>query len=119
MQKIYLFICCCAINSLDMSGWMYILHCADGTYYTGSTNDIDLRLHQHQTGEGAKYTRSRLPVVLIYSEEYDRIDDAFFREKQVQGWTRKKKEALIEGAFEKLNDLAKCVNRTHYKNPLE
>ena len=78
-----------------MKGWMYILLCADGTYYTGSTNDIDSRLYQHQNGEGAKYTKNRIPVTMVYSEEYDRIDDAYFREKQVQGWSRKKKEALI------------------------
>jgi len=99
-----------------MKGWMYILLCADGTYYTGSTNDIDSRLYQHQNWEGAKYTKNRIPVTMVYSEEYDRIDDAYFREKQVQGWSRKKKEALINGIFEDLNELAKCKNKTHYSN---
>lgn len=99
-----------------MKGWMYILHCSDGTYYTGSTNDLDSRIYQHQNGEGAAYTKVRLPVRLLYSEEYERIDDAFHREKQVQGWSRKKKEALINGSFDQLNDLAKCTNKTHYLN---
>ena len=89
-----------------MKGWMYILECSDGSYYTGSTNDLDLRLAQHQTGEGANYTKKRLPVKLIYYEEYSRIDEAFYREKQVQGWGRKKKEALINGSPELLPTLA-------------
>jgi len=78
-------------------GYMYILECADGSFYTGSTKDLDLRIKQHQAGEGANYTRKRLPVKLIYYEEFSRIDNAFYREKQVQGWSRKKKQALIDG----------------------
>ena len=77
-------------------GFMYILKCADDSYYTGSTVDLECRLAQHQSGEGANHTRKRLPVVLVYYEEYQSIVDAFYREKQVQGWSRKKKEALIE-----------------------
>ena len=66
---------------------------------------------------GANYTRKRLPVTLVYFEEYDRIDLAFYREKQVQvqGWGGKKKEALIFGETEKLNELAECKNETHYR----
>lgn len=90
-------------------GYMYILQCSDGTYYTGSTKDLERRLEQHQAGEGADHTKSRLPVELVYYEEYDRIDEAFYREKQVQGWSRRKKEALISGQFEKLPSLAKKV----------
>ena len=86
---------------------MYILKCADGSYYTGSTNNLELRLQQHQRGEGAKHTRKRLPVELVYYEEYERIDHAFFREKQVQGWRREKKEALINGKIDKLPELSR------------
>ncbi|MDI9592788.1 MAG: GIY-YIG nuclease family protein [Bacteroidota bacterium] len=93
------------------SGYIYILLCADGTYYTGSTNNLELRLEQHQSGEGANYTRKRLPVELVYYEEYDSVADAFYREKQVQGWSRKKKEALIEGKNKELAKLAKKVFR--------
>ena len=93
---------------------MYILECADGSYYTGSTNDIDLRLKQHQAGEGANHTKKRLPVKLVYFEHFQRVDEAFYREKQVQGWSRKKKEALIEGMPEKLHELAKCLNETSH-----
>ena len=77
-------------------GFMYILKCADDSYYTGSTVNLELRLVQHQNGEAANHTRKRLPVVLVYYEEYQNIAEAFYREKQVQGWSRKKKEALIE-----------------------
>lgn len=97
-------------------GFMYILLCADESYYTGSTKDIDLRLAQHQAGEGANYTKKRLPVKLVYFEEFQRIDEAFYREKQVQGWSRKKKEALINGDSIRLKKLSECKNESHYKN---
>lgn len=89
-----------------VKGWMYILLCADGSYYTGSTNNLERRILQHQSGEGSNHTKKRLPIKLIYFEEYDRIDLAFYREKQVQGWNRKKKEALISGHPELLPQLA-------------
>ena len=91
-----------------MKGYMYILLCSDGSYYTGSTNDLERRLAQHQNGEGANHTKKRLPVSLLYYEEYQRIDEAFYREKQVQGWSRKKKEALMEGNLDLLPELAKA-----------
>ncbi len=90
-----------------MKGYMYILECSDTTYYVGSTKNLKLRLSQHQTGEGAIYTKTRLPVKLVYFEEFNRIDTAFYREKQVQGWSRKKREALIYGDYEKLPELAR------------
>ncbi|MEQ8928204.1 MAG: GIY-YIG nuclease family protein [Fulvivirga sp.] len=85
---------------------MYILLCSDGSYYTGSTKDLEIRLEQHQSGKGAKHTKKRLPVKLVYYERYPRIDWAFEREKQVQGWSRKKKEALINDEHHKLPELA-------------
>ena len=93
--------------------WMYILKCADGSYYVGSTRNLDLRLSQHQTGKGSRYTSGRLPVELVYAEEYDRIIDAYAREKQVQNWSRAKREALINGKQELLPALAK---KRFYKN---
>lgn len=87
-------------------GYMYILECADGSYYTGSTKNLEKRLWEHQNMLGANYTKRRLPVKLVYYEEYQRIDEAFYREKQVQGWSRKKKEALINGKPELLPKLA-------------
>ncbi len=91
------------------SGFVYILECSDGTYYTGSTRDLERRVQQHQAGEGAKYTKKRLPVKLIYFEELDRIDAAVYREKQIQSWSRKKKQALIEGRLDDLPELSKKV----------
>ncbi len=91
------------------SGFVYILECSDGTYYTGSTRDLERRIQQHQAGEGAKYTKKRLPVKLIYFEELDRIDAAFYREKQIQSWSRKKKQALIAGRLDELPELSKKV----------
>jgi putative endonuclease len=89
-----------------MKGYVYILECADGSYYTGSTQDLEKRLLEHQKGIGSNHTKKRLPVKLIYFEEYQRIDQAFYREKQIQGWNRKKKEALINGRVELLSTLA-------------
>ena len=85
---------------------MYILECSDGSYYTGSTNNLEIRLAQHQSGNGANHTKKRLPVKLVYFEEFQRVDEAFYREKQVQGWSRKKKEALINGMPDLLPKLA-------------
>ena len=65
--------------------YMYMLQCADGSFYVGSTLNLERRLAQHNEGEGAEYTKSRLPVQLLYFEEFDRVDDAYRREKQVQG----------------------------------
>jgi putative endonuclease len=87
--------------------WMYILKCSDGSYYVGSTKNLELRMAQHQSGKGSRYTSGRLPVELIYGEEYDRVADAHAREKQVQNWGRAKREALINGDTELLPPLAK------------
>jgi len=99
-----------------MKAYTYILECSDGHFYTGSTTDLDRRIAQHQAGEGANYTKKRLPVKLVYYEVHQRIDNAFYREKQIQGWNRKKKLALINNKFEELNILAKYKNKSHYKN---
>jgi putative endonuclease len=96
--------------------YMYILECADGSYYTGSTKDLERRLWEHQNGLGANHTAKRLPVKLVYCEECDRIDDAFYREKQVQGWSRKKKEALMASDYNQIHLLAVCRNETHCAN---
>ncbi|TYP87315.1 MULTISPECIES: GIY-YIG nuclease family protein [Nitrosomonas] len=93
--------------------YMYILKCADGSYYTGSTWNLEKRLAEHQSGLGAKHTIKRLPVELVYCEECERIEDASRHEKQVQGWSRKKKEDLIMGDTNALHRLAECRNDTH------
>ena len=90
-----------------MSSYMYILKCSDGSFYTGSTRELEKRVMEHNMGLGANYTRKHRPVELVYYEEFQRVDDAFAREKQVQGWSRAKKIALIQGQFGKLTDLSK------------
>lgn len=89
-----------------MHGYMYILKCRDNSYYVGSTNDLTRRVEQHKNGEGAEYTKKRLPVELVYFEECFSIEEAYLREKQVQGWSRKKREALISGQYQKLPELS-------------
>ncbi len=93
-----------------MTCYMYILRCSNGRYYTGSTKDLTRRLRQHQTGEGSNYTRKHGPVELVYFEEFERIDFAFNREKQIQPWSQAKKEALIARNIDKLKELAICRN---------
>ena len=93
-----------------MKGYVYILLCSDGSYYTGSTNNLELRLQQHFSGEGSNYTQKHRPIKLLYFEEFSEMAEAFYREKQIQGWSRKKKEALIKEKFEKLPDLSKNKN---------
>jgi putative endonuclease len=75
-----------------MKGYMYIVRCADLSYYTGSTKDLEKRIKEHNSGNGANHTKKRLPVELVYFEEFDRIDVAFEREKQVQKWSRAKRK---------------------------
>ena len=86
---------------------MYILRCGDESLYVGSTRNLDIRMQQHAIGKGAKYTSMRLPVELVFVEEYESIGEAYAREKQVQGWSRAKREALIAGNFDALPGLSK------------
>jgi putative endonuclease len=90
-----------------MTCYVYILECTDGSFYTGSTKNLEQRLWHHRQGEGANYTKKRLPLKLVFCEAFDRIEDAFQREKQIQGWNRQKKKALIERNFTKLIELSK------------
>jgi type I restriction enzyme R subunit len=92
---------------VEAYGYMYILQCVDGSFYTGSTKELALRIEQHKNGEGANFTANHLPVKMVYYETFDRIDEAFKREKQIQGWSRAKKIALIQGDKEKLIQLSK------------
>ncbi len=71
--------------------YVYFLECGDGTYYTGSTPDVEKRLEEHDAGLGANYTAKRLPVKLVYTEGFLMIKDAFEREKQVQNGVRPRK----------------------------
>lgn len=75
--------------------FVYILECADGTYYTGWTVDIEKRIEAHNSGMGAKYTRGRGPVKLVYHEAFDTKEEALSREVQIKRLSRRKKEALV------------------------
>ena len=88
--------------------YIYILQCSDGSYYTGVTNDVEKRFYEHQEGliEWC-YTHNKRPVKLMYVEDFTDIVEAISREKQIKGWTRKKKEALIVKDFERLVGLSK------------
>ena len=91
-----------------MEATVYILRCADGSYYTGLTKqDVEARLWEHNQGLYDGYTKKRLPVELVFTETYDRIIDAIARERRIKGWRRAKKEALIALQYERLPELAR------------
>lgn len=97
---------------MDKNNFIYILKCSDDSYYTGVTNDLPIRITQHNQGIDRKcYTYSRRPVELVYSESYPEAIYAIQREKQIKGWSRKKKQALISGDFESLPKISKSRNR--------
>lgn len=88
--------------------YVYILQCYDGSYYIGVTSNLEKRLGEHHAGFYTDcYTYSRRPLILKYTEIYQRVYDAIEREKQIKGWSRKKKEALINEHFDKLKELSK------------
>jgi putative endonuclease len=97
-----------------MRAFVYILRCSDNSYYVGSTRgeDVDRRLSEHRQGLCGGYTAARLPVVLVWSGEFDRILDAIAFERQLKGWSRAKKEALIAGEWERLPGLASRPKRS-------
>lgn len=90
--------------------WVYILKCSDGSYYTGFTDNLSKRIDEHNHSRYPGYTANRLPVKLVYLHEFSERNDAASAEKQIKGWSRKKKEALIAGNYKLLPKLAKCRN---------
>jgi len=91
-----------------VGAWLYILRCADGSYYTGTTrSDLEIRISQHETGHFDGYTATRRPVTLVFSDYFDQIVDAIAAERQIKGWSRAKKEALIAGRFDLLPGLSR------------
>ena len=87
--------------------FVYILECSDGSYYTGVTNDLEVRLSKHHKGDNlSAYTYSRRPLILKYYQRFDFIQHAIEFEKQVKGWTRKKKEALFEENWDEIKILS-------------
>ena len=87
--------------------YIYILRCENDELYVGSTNDINDRVVRHKSGRGAVYTKHHKPEELIYTEEYETYQEAFKRERQIKGWSRAKKEALVAGDIEKLKQFSK------------
>ena len=93
---------------MTSGAWLYILRCADGSYYAGTTRaTLEIRLAEHNSGHYDGFTAKRLPATLAYSQWFERITYAIATERQVKGWSRAKKEALIRGDFESLKVLAK------------
>lgn len=91
-----------------MSFWVYILKCADGSYYTGHTDNLEKRLGEHRSGSCDGYTSTRLPVVLAFTQDFPTREEALVSERRIKGWSRKKKEAMMRGDWEEVSRLAKC-----------
>ncbi|WEK05311.1 MAG: GIY-YIG nuclease family protein [Candidatus Devosia phytovorans] len=95
-----------------MDVFVYMLRCADGSYYVGLTKqDPEARLWEHNNKIYPGYTSTRTPVEMVFMEHYERIIDAIERERQIKKWSRRKKEALIRGDYEALPDLASRPKR--------
>jgi putative endonuclease len=94
-----------------MGAYLYILLCADGSYYVGTTIiGLERRLAEHEAGTYDGYTAHRRPVKLVFSQHFERLKDAAAAERQIKGWRREKKEALIRGDYASLPSLASRVS---------
>lgn len=89
----------------------YMLECADGTFYVGSTRCLEDRLRQHRLGDGAAYTKRRLPVTLVWAQEFERVDETYAMEQRIQGWSRAKRKALIDHRYGDLPALSRSSKR--------
>ncbi len=96
--------------------YVYILKCADNSYYTGITNNLDKRYKEHVFGKYHDcYTFKRRPLEIQFHESFNDVLQAIYFEKKIKKWTRAKKEALINGDYNRLQILSECRNATHYK----
>ena len=86
--------------------WIYILRCADDSFYVGSARDLEYRLEQHVIGCADSYTITRRPLALAWAQECEHIGDAYMLERKIKGWRREKKIALIEGRYRDLPQLS-------------
>ncbi len=99
-----------------MSFWVYVLRCSDGSYYTGHTDSLERRIGQHSTGAIAGcYTFNRRPLMVVFSQEFSTREEALASERQIKGWGRKKKEAMIRGDWEEVSRLARS---SHDRSPV-
>jgi putative endonuclease len=94
-----------------MSFWVYILRCADNSYYTGHTDNLEQRIGEHQNGLCGGYTAGRLPVELVFSQACSTREEALSAEQQIKGWSRRKKEAMMCGDWTEVSRLAKGPER--------
>jgi putative endonuclease len=90
-----------------MRFWVYILRCSDDSYYTGHTDDLDKRIAEHADGRCGGYTASRLPVELVFSQQFPTREEALVSERQIKGWGRRKKEAMMRGDWEEVSRLSR------------
>ena len=98
--------------------WVYILRCADNSYYTGHTDNLEKRIGQYQAGECGGYTATRRPVVLAWSQECVTREEALSAEMQIKGWSRKKKEAMMRGDWAEVSRLASSKSTLTSTKPL-
>lgn len=91
--------------------WVYILNCADGSYYTGHTDNLEKRIGEHQSGAFGGYTATRKPVTLAWSQPFVTREEALVAEMQIKGWSRKKKEAMMRGDWNRVSALAKKISQ--------
>lgn len=94
-----------------MTPSVYILKVRDGRYYVGSTSNLEQRVAEHNQGMGSTWTATRRPVEVVYSQNFATMREAVEAERQLKGWGRAKKEALIRGDWDKLPELAKSYTR--------
>jgi putative endonuclease len=87
---------------MEETFFVYILKCGDDSYYVGSTNNIEKRIERHSASEAAEWIKNRLPIKIVYQEKHETLLSARQREKQIKGWSRKKKENLINGVWKKI-----------------
>ena len=98
---------------MNSGAYLYILRCADGSYYVGTARKtLEDRLSEHNAGLYGGYTATRRPVVMVYAQHFETIADAVAAERQVKGWSRAKKEAMIRGEWDRLPELAKRRKRS-------
>ena len=101
-----------------MSFWVYILRCSDSSYYTGHTDNLEKRLAEHDSGAIVScYTYKRLPVELVFSQEFATREEALTSELQIKGWSRKKKEAMIRGDWAEVSRLARSHSAPTQTDP--
>jgi putative endonuclease len=97
-----------------MAFWVYILRCADSSYYTGHTDNLEKRIGEHTTGAiTGCYTFKRRPLELVFSQDCATREEALASERQIKGWSRKKKEAMIRGDWAEVSRLAKSAASVH------